>query len=312
MIFTFLKKVLSLVILFNLVSCSYTAKLTDKLTEQFLPDAEFKTLVVKADAAVHDAEFAKAADLYEKAIIIKPEDLTLKLKQASAYQSNGNLAQAYNSYQVILEANVPSDAVNDEIKKTAKMNQSKLGFKPEVITVLQESPAVVLAPAPVPAKEETPPAVELVKSAQAVKSLEVRPYEAAKAAVQEVAPVQGSEAPPPIISDKSNAAIAVLVGWSDAWMSKNLELYFSYYVNDFAGQFPDAKSWRQSRKSKILNAQKINIEITDIQFANRNDDIIEVSFIQHYQSGNYKDSGRKVLFMKKIQGRWRISQEVFK
>ncbi len=301
--FTFLKKVLLLSMMLNLISCAYTSKLTDK----FLPDAEFKTLVVKADAAVHDAEYAKAAELYEKAIIMRPEDLSLKLKQAQAYQSNGNLAQAFNSYQIILEANVPSDAVNNEIKKTAKSNQAKLGFKPEVIEAPQELPVAVA-----PVKEETLPSVKVVQTAELVKPMEVIPPVVEKAPVKEVASVQLPEAPPSPMIEQSKAVMAAVAGWSDAWMNKNLELYFSYYVNDFAGQFADAKAWRQSRKSKILNAQQLKIELSDIQFVNRNDDTVEVSFIQNYQSGSYKDSGRKLLYMKKIKGRWLVTQEVFK
>ena len=301
--FTFLKKVLLLSMMLNLISCAYTSKLTDK----FLPDAEFKTLVVKADAAVHDAEYAKAAELYEKAIIMRPEDLSLKLKQAQAYQSNGNLAQAFNSYQIILEANVSSDTVNNEIKKTAKSNQDKLGFKPEIIEAPQEVPVVVA-----PVKEETLPSVEFVQSAELVKPVEVISPEVEKAPVQEVASVKLPEAPPSPMIAQSKAVMAAVAGWSDAWMNKNLELYFSYYVNDFAGQFADAKAWRQSRKSKILNAQQLKIELSDIQFVSRSDDAVEVSFIQHYQSGTYKDSGRKLLSIKKIKGRWLITQEVFK
>ncbi len=301
--FTFLKKVLLLSMMLNLISCAYTSKLTDK----FLPDAEFKTLVVKADAAVHDAEYAKAAELYEKAIIMRPEDLSLKLKQAQAYQSNGNLAQAFNSYQIILEANVPSDAVNNEIKKTAKSNQAKLGFKPEIIEAPQEVPVVVA-----PVKEETLPSVKVVQTAELVKPMEVIPPVVEKAPVQEVVSVQLPEVPPSPMIEQSKAVMAAVAGWSDAWMNKNLELYFSYYVNDFAGQFADAKAWRQSRKSKILNAQQLKIELSDIQFVNRNDDTVEVSFIQNYQSGSYKDSGRKLLYMKKIKGRWLVTQEVFK
>ncbi len=301
--FTFLKKVLLLSMMLNLISCAYTSKLTDK----FLPDAEFKTLVVKADAAVHDAEYAKAAELYEKAIIMRPEDLSLKLKQAQAYQSNGNLAQAFNSYQIILEANVPSDAVNNEIKKTAKSNQAKLGFKPEIIEAPQEVPVVVA-----PVKEETLPSVEVVQSAELVKPVEVISPVVEKAPVQEVVSVQLPEVPPSPMIEQSKAVMAAVAGWSDAWMNKNLELYFSYYVNDFAGQFADAKAWRQSRKSKILNAQQLKIELSDIQFVSRSDDAVDVSFIQHYQSGSYKDSGRKLLSIKKIKGRWLITQEVFK
>ena len=114
-----------------------------------------------------------------------------------------------------------------------------------------------------------------------------------------------------VMSFTTLAVPSVTIG-TQVWMNKNLELYFSYYVNDFAGQFADAKAWRQSRKSKILNAQQLKIELSDIQFVNRNDDTVEVSFIQNYQSGSYKDSGRKLLYMKKIKGRWLVTQEVFK
>ena len=303
---TFLKKLLLLSMMLNLISCAYTSKITDK----FLPDAEFKTLVVKADAAVHDAEYAKAAELYEKVIIMRPDDLSLKLKQAKAYQSNGILAQAFNSYQIILEAKVPSDAVNNEIKKTAKSNQARLGFKPEVIEAPKEAPAEVLTPAT--AKEETPPSIEVVQSAEFVKPKEVIPPLVEKTPVREVVPVQETETPPSPMIAQSKAVMAAVAGWSDAWMNKNLELYFSYYVNDFSGQFADAKAWRQSRKTKIINAQQVKIELSDIQFVSRNDDAVDVSFIQHYQSGTYKDSGRKLLSIKKIKGRWLITQEVFK
>jgi hypothetical protein len=52
--------------------------------------------------------------------------------------------------------------------------------------------------------------------------------------------------------------------------------------------------------------------LNDIQILNRSEDAVEISFIQNYQSNSYKDSGRKMLYMKKIKGRWLITQEVFK
>jgi Flp pilus assembly protein TadD len=75
-----------------LASCTYTTKLGDKL----LPDSEYNTLVVKADAAMQDGEWIKAADFYEKAGLLKPENWDLKLKEATAYQKAGKLAQAFN------------------------------------------------------------------------------------------------------------------------------------------------------------------------------------------------------------------------
>jgi tetratricopeptide (TPR) repeat protein len=282
-----------------LSSCAYTSKITEK----FLPDAEFKTLVVKADGAMQDAEYTKAAEIYGKAILLRPDDLSLKLKQAKAYQGAGNLAQAYNLFQVIIEAEVPSSDPNAaEIKKFAVFEQAKLGFKLEPIDRgLQQKNSQDIVPKS-DAAEAAPP-VSDHNSPEVINQLPENSKD------QEVIAPAAISSSPMILQSKE--AMAVVAGWSDAWMNKNIDLYFSYYVNNFSGSFADAKSWRQSRKSKILNAEQIKIELSDIQFINHNEDKVEVSFIQHYQSGNYKDNGRKVLHMKKIKGHWLIAQEVF-
>lgn len=125
-------KVVLLCVSMSLVSCAYTSAYTAKLKDKYFPDSEYKAMVVKADAAMQNAEWSKAADLYEKASQMKPGDWSLKLKQAEAYQNDGKLALAFNAYDVILHANLPPSEVNNKILKTAKENQAKCGFKGDI------------------------------------------------------------------------------------------------------------------------------------------------------------------------------------
>ena len=166
-------KLILLCFAINLAACSYATKLGDK----FLPDSEYNTLVVQANAAMHDAEWAKAAALYEKAGQLKSIDWSIKLKQAQAYRNDGKLAQAFNTYQIIIDAEKMANAPDDATLKTAKETQAKLGFKNEpAITQVEASrdntPVVLEPQAQEPSVQEvvadTPvPPVASLKSEQA-------------------------------------------------------------------------------------------------------------------------------------------------
>ena len=295
-----LKKVFFLTAILSLASCAYTSKVTDGLFSG--ADSEYQGLVMKADAAVDDGDFTKAEALYEKAVIMKPDNLTLKLKLARAYQRDGKLAQAYNRYQTIIEQTT-NNLLDSRVKETAKADQARLGFKPEVAEA-QEAQQETKVEEPAPA-----PAAQITLAPEVTQPVETAPEPIQANPVVEVAPTK-VEAQAPEADQK--AVMLAVSSWSDAWSNKNLPLYFSSYVSGFAGQLPNEKAWRHFRKNKISNAQKIKIELSDMKFANAKDGSVEVSFIQNYQAANYKDSGRKVLTMKNINGRWLISQEISK
>jgi len=296
-----IKKVFFLTLVASLASCTYTTKVTDKLF--YSADSEFERLVIKADAAMDDADFSKAEELYEKAIIMKPQDLTLKLKQARAFQRDGKLAQAYNRYQIIIEQ-APANKNDESIRETAQSDQARLGYKPEVIDAsiqAQQEPKEEIS--------EPTPAIAVPSAAIVVQPVEVAPEAVQQYQANEIASPQAENQ---AVDLDQKAVMLAVSNWSEAWSTKNLEVYFSSYESGFTGQLSDKKAWRQSRKNKILNVQKIKINLSDIQLVSGNDGSVDVTFNQNYQSGNYKDSGRKVLTLKKIDGRWLITQEVFK
>lgn len=282
----------------TLTACTYTTKLGDK----FLPDAEYNTLVVQANAAMHDGEWAKAAVLYEKAGQLKPDNWDLKLKQAQAYRNDGKLSQAYNVYQVIIDAKAKTNNTNDIILKTAKEGQAKLGFKNEPVIALQ-------------AHELANPAAPELASTQEQDVAQETPSQ--ESPPQVIEPQQAQSVPPAqtIVQPESNQSKLVMdevTAWAKAWADKNIEGYFAHYVDNFAGELGSPSAWRQSRKDKISKAKQIKISFSDIQINNISAELAEVTFKQQYQSGTYQDSGKKTLAFKKMNGDWRITQETFK
>ena len=283
-----------LALMLMLSACVITEKF-----EKVSVDSEFNSTVVKADAAMHDGEWAKAATFYERAAQMKPDQLDCRVKQAKAYRSGGNLAQAFNIYQLILDSNAPSSAANEEARKLSKAQLAKSGFKLEPLSKLIEAK---------PVQRETQ-AESMMKNEKAEQP----------AVSNKIVAVDTDVAPPPAVDQKkvevldaSKAVYDEFNAWRGAWERKNMKAYFSHYVEGFSGDAKDEKSWREKRKAKIMGAKNIQVTFSDAQINFSSDDVAELKFKQHYRSGGYKDVGNKVLQLRRVDERWLIAQETFK
>lgn len=295
----------------SLAACSYTTQLGEK----FLPDSEYNALLVKADAAMHDGEWAKAAASYEKALQLKPSNWDLKLRQAQAYRNDGKLSQAYNAYQMIIDAKTASPYANDITLKTAKENQAKLGFKVEAIVSVPTasnttSPEAPIATEPEMAESHEQTLVVEAKPQEAKAELEAIPAEPlANASLVEEGQLLAASKPD---VNQSKLVMDEVTAWAKAWAGKNVDIYFAHYVDGFAGEFSNSTAWQKSRKAKILKSKQIKISFSDIQINNISAELVEVSFKQTYHSAGYQDVVSKTLEMNKVKGRWLITKELFK
>ena len=291
-----LVKVILLCFGIALTSCTYTTKLGDKL----IPDSEYNALVVKADAAMQDEQWVKAADLYEKAGQLKPENWDLKLKQAQAYQNDGKLAQAFNTYQIIIEAKSSVNDAKDLILESAKASQKKLGFKNEAaVTQVEEGQALKEAVDEVPVEEAL--TQEVIE--------DIPPIPEQSLTVDEV--IQSPEQVESFVASEDKLILDEINAWAEAWSAKRLGTYFTHYVDGFAGDMVNAKAWQLSRKNKILHSKQIKVSLSELKINNL-ESSVEVVFKQSYESGTYQDVGRKTLEMIKVKGRWLIKKELFK
>ena len=289
-------KMILLCFAINLASCTFTTKLGDSL----LPEAEYNTLLVKANAAMHDGEWAKASVLYEKAGQLKPSNWDVKLKLAQAYRNDGKLAQSFNTYQIIIDAKTTAHDVSDITLKTAQENQATLGYKNEAsVTQVDEI------------KASTPPVLEESKLEEVVPTEVVDklvPIQAQPVKFNEDIAAQSQ--PAVLLVHDDDRILEAVNAWASAWETKNLDAYFAYYADNFAGDMVNAKAWRNSRKSKIERSKKIKITLSAIKIEYKQDLVIVV-FKQSYESGAYQDVGRKTLEMIKVQDRWLINKELF-
>lgn len=291
-----LVKVISICFVMALASCTYTTKLADQL----LPDADYHTLVVKADAAMHDGQWAKAAEFYEKAGQLKPNDWDVKLKQAKAYRNDGKLAQAFNTLQIIIDAKGGMSDSKDSILQSAKESQIKLGFNNEATVTQVEEGNQSQASSDQSQVEEG-----LIQEAIE----DIPPIPEQSLTVDEV--IQNPEQVESFVVAEDKGILDEVNAWADAWADKRLDAYFAHYVDGFSGEMANPKAWQLSRKNKILHSKQIKIALSEIKINNL-ESSVEVVFKQNYESGSYQDVGRKTLEMIKVKGRWLIMKELFK
>lgn len=263
---------------------------------EILPNAEFNTLMVDADAAIHDGRWQLAATKLEQAARLQPNNLGVKLKQGRVQQQSGKLALAHNTYQQIIDSASTASGKDLEIIKEAREYQARLGFKP-----LDKA-------------EVVQPAV----SAEASSSLNT---EARVADVQAVAnpPVaEARELPPeavtPVrdVADDEAVIRARLDAWRLAWQQRRVSDYLAFYAVDFSGDLDSHVAWRQQRNDRISAAGDLQIEIAGLQVNLQAADQATATFIQRYRAARHRDVGLKTLRLQKIDNEWLIVSEQFR
>ena len=99
--------------------------------------------------------------------------------------------------------------------------------------------------------------------------------------------------------------LTALKQWRDAWISMNPEAYFEFYGKKYTSR----ESWKAARKARLLGAQKIALELNDIQIVMQDETHASSSFQQDYSSTSYKDVLQKTLHWERISGKWQIVKE---
>lgn len=97
-----------------------------------------------------------------------------------------------------------------------------------------------------------------------------------------------------------------LKGWREAWISMDPDKYFGFYSEKYTSR----DSWRSARRARLLGAQKISLELSDIKFTMQDEKHATSSFRQDYKSTSYQDTLQKTLYWEEINGRWQIVNEI--
>lgn len=124
--------------------------------------------------------------------------------------------------------------------------------------------------------------------------------------LESVAPATKAEEPAKDHFSRSRSTMLnALKGWREAWISMNPEAYFNFYSQKYTSR----DSWKAARRARLMSAQKISLDLSDIKFTMQDNKHATTSFQQDYRSTSYQDSLEKTLFWEEINGKWQIVNE---
>ncbi len=141
------------------------------------------------------------------------------------------------------------------------------------------------------------------QSVVATESIEAAPSAADKHPVQPA----GDKSEP---TDTSDTAIRNFIsGWIASWQSGVMNTYRSCYTPDFKSKGKNLDEWISYKTAIHRKSKDISIRIDQLQISVK-DNHATAEFIQQYSSSIYKDSGKKKLELRKINGEWKIYREI--
>lgn len=112
---------------------------------------------------------------------------------------------------------------------------------------------------------------------------------------------------------QADAAAAATVAqrlrdWAAAWMSKDVDRYFTYYAKDFAPARSTSAKWIKERRRLVTKPGAIDVKLDNIKAMPQGAAVV-TNFDQNYTSANFKDKSLKALTWKFIDGQWVIVKE---
>lgn len=137
-----------------------------------------------------------------------------------------------------------------------------------------------------------------------------------------VAAGQSASAPPPAAVPKpqptdarddaetarARALQQALLDWQQAWQAGDVDRYVRAYDPRFKGTGRARKAWEQDRRRRFA-AGGITVRISDVQWKQVSNEVVEARFLQHFEQGRYRDVGYKTLRLRRTDDGWRITHE---
>lgn len=100
--------------------------------------------------------------------------------------------------------------------------------------------------------------------------------------------------------------------WRMDWGGLEFDRYISHYSSDFRTPQDDYQSWAERKRSINSGKEFIDVSLENISIFRYPDEenLVQVTFRQHYNSNNFRNSTDKLQFWRKNNdGRWQIVYE---
>lgn len=113
----------------------------------------------------------------------------------------------------------------------------------------------------------------------------------------------------PAAAQPAGLAAQRLRDWAAAWMSKDLERYYTFYSPSFGPLKANRSKWMAERKRLVTKPGDIKVVLDGIQAQQISPTRVETTFVQTYNSSNFNDSMTKTLTWELERGNWLIVKE---
>lgn len=111
-------------------------------------------------------------------------------------------------------------------------------------------------------------------------------------------------------TDPSKQVTGKLAGWLKAWEHQDVNTYLSFYSDKFKTPKGSRSKWRNTRQRALKANKNLFIQVSNLQ-TSQNKNIIELNFVQKFNSEKYSDVGIKELVWIKTGGDWKILKETW-
>lgn len=111
-------------------------------------------------------------------------------------------------------------------------------------------------------------------------------------------------------TDRSKQVTDKLAGWLKAWEHQDVNTYLSFYSDKFKAPENNRAKWRNSRLHALKTNKNLSIRVSNLKI-NQIKNIIELNFIQEFNSDNYSDVGIKELVLINDETDWKILKETW-
>ena len=274
-------------------------KIFSALTDDYpdLPEPYNNLAVLYAGQGKYD----KAKQLLEKAIRTHPS-------YATAHENLGDIyaKMASQAYDRALQLDQSNTATQTKLAMIQNLfagdTRNNDNVAPSVPGKTEAAPVVAGKDQPVPAHT----ASAVTPSATPVQA------KAIAAPVKVTAAKPAATIPPePVIEKNDSAEITrTISAWAQAWSSKNIGKYLSFYAKDF--KTPDGETraaWEAVRRERISTPKFIHVGIRIKTISFNDSEHATVKFHQTYRASNFKASGNKTLRMVKSGDNWLVQEE---
>ena len=228
-------------------------------------------------------DYEKARDALEAALATHPA-------YATAHENLGDIyaALAGSAYNRALQLDQGNQAVRYKLSLINQLGNGPGGYTASGTTGVAAAPPKKETIGPAPAEA---PAVAAATTP------------APPAAAPEPAAAAGED-------DGTKAAVAAIGGWAQAWSSKDVDTYLSYYAADFQ---PDGgvtrAAWEAQRRERVSKPGKISVKVQNAHASRVDAHHVRVSFTQDYRSENFTDQIAKTVELGDESGAWKIEHE---